>query len=66
MGTLGTILLVVLGIAAIVFGISKYIKSKSTPVVKATVVKKTVVKKEYPKEDTKDKAIKKYKASKKN
>ena len=49
MGTFGTILLVVLGIGAIVFGISKYIKSKSTPVVKATIVKKTVVKKEYPK-----------------
>jgi len=62
---MGTIILVLLGIAAVIFGISKYIKSKSTPVVKATVVKKPVVKKEYPKEDRKDKAIKKYKASKK-
>jgi len=63
---MGTIVLVLIGIGVVVFGIAKYIKGKSTPVVKATVVKKTVVKKEYPKEDTKDKAIKKYNASKKN
>ena len=63
---MGTIVLVLIGIGVVVFGIAKYIKRQSTPVVKATVVKKTVVKKEYPKEDTKDKAIKKYKASKKN
>ena len=61
---MGTIVLVLIPIGVVVFWIAKYIKSKSTPVVKATVVRKTVVKKEYQREDTKDKAIKKYNESK--
>ena len=61
---MGTIVLVLIPIGVVVFCIAKYIKSKSTPMVKATVVRKTVVKKEYPREDTKDKAIKKYNESK--
>ena len=60
---MGTILLVLLGIIVVVFGIAKYIKSKSTPIIKARVMDKTDFKTAL--EDTKDKAIKKYNASKK-
>lgn len=65
MAILGTILLVVLGIGAVIFGISKYINNKSTSSVKAKVINKPAVTKESPLEDTKDRAIKKYKDSKK-
>ena len=65
---MGTILLVLLGIIVVVFGIAKYIKSKSTPIIKARVINKPVNKTDFKTalEDTKDKAIKKYNASKKN
>jgi len=55
---------ILLGISVVVFGIYKLIKSKKSPKVEAKVINKPV-KQEYPKEDTKDKAIKKYNESKK-
>jgi hypothetical protein len=56
---------ILLGISVVVFGIYKFIESKKAPKVEAKVINKSV-KQEYPKEDTKDKAIKKYNESKKN
>ena len=58
------VLIILLSIAAVVFGIAQFIKSKKSPKVEAKVINKPV-KQEYPLEDRKDKAIKKYNESKK-
>jgi Tfp pilus assembly protein PilO len=58
------VLIILLSIAAIVFGIAQFIKSKKSPKIEAKVINKPI-KKEYPKKDQKDIAIEKYKKAQK-